>query len=178
MLIRDLLASDAGEVLTQTRKDIRYHRPWVHPPVTPEQFAERIRRSQLPTNRSFAICRNDTGAIAGIVNINEIIRGAFLSGYLGYYGFSEHGGRGYMTEGLNLVLAHAFRALKLHRLEANIQPDNFRSLALVRRCGFRREGFSPRYLKVAGRWRDHERFARIREDFLGNRTESNVCPTV
>jgi ribosomal-protein-alanine N-acetyltransferase len=64
-----------------------------------------------------------------------------------------------MTEGLTLVTRHAFRELKLHRLEANIQPANIASIALVKRCGFSREGYSPDYLKIRGRWRDHERWA-------------------
>jgi ribosomal-protein-alanine N-acetyltransferase len=68
-----------------------------------------------------------------------------------------------MTEGLTLVLRHAFRRLGLHRLEPNIQPENLASRRLVRRLGFRKEGFSPRYLKIAGRWRDHERWAIVRE---------------
>jgi ribosomal-protein-alanine N-acetyltransferase len=103
------------------------------------------------------------GAVLGVVNLNEIVRGAFDSAYLGYYGFSPHTGQGYMTEGLRLVLRHAFRRLGLHRLEANIQPGNRASRALVRRLGFRREGFSPRYLKIGGPWRDHERWAIVRE---------------
>jgi ribosomal-protein-alanine N-acetyltransferase len=69
-----------------------------------------------------------------------------------------------MTAAMILLLRHAFRSLKLHRLEANIQPGNTASVALVKRCGFRKEGFSPRYLKVGGRWRDHERWAITRED--------------
>jgi [ribosomal protein S5]-alanine N-acetyltransferase len=55
--------------------------------------------------------------------------------------------------------------MKLHRLEANIQPSNTRSIRLVKRLGFRREGHSPRYLKVAGRWRDHQRWAMVSENW-------------
>jgi ribosomal-protein-alanine N-acetyltransferase len=100
------------------------------------------------------------------VNLNEIVRGAFHSAYLGYYGFVPHAGQGYMAEGLRLALRHAFRRLGLHRLEANIQPGNRASRALVRRLGFRREGYSPRYLKIGGRWRDHERWAIVREAWV------------
>jgi ribosomal-protein-alanine N-acetyltransferase len=69
-----------------------------------------------------------------------------------------------MSEGLRLALRRAFGQLGLHRVEANIQPGNTALRALVRRLGFRREGFSRRYLKIAGRWRDHERWALLRED--------------
>jgi ribosomal-protein-alanine N-acetyltransferase len=70
-----------------------------------------------------------------------------------------------MREGMQLVLGHAFRNLKLHRVEANIQPANRSSLAMVRKCGFVREGFSRRYLKICGRWKDHERWALLSEDY-------------
>ena len=97
--------------------------------------------------------------LAGVININEIVRGKFLSGYLGYYAFVPHNGRGYMNAGLTAVISRAFRMLRLHRLEANIQPDNEASRRLVERLGFRYEGLSPRYLKIAGQWQDHERWA-------------------
>jgi [ribosomal protein S5]-alanine N-acetyltransferase len=60
---------------------------------------------------------------------------------------------------MELLLAHAFTDLGLHRVEANIQPGNQRSIALVRRAGFVKEGFSEAYLKIGGEWRDHERWA-------------------
>ena len=92
------------------------------------------------------------------------MRGSLCSAYLGYYAFAPHNGQGLMLEGLTLVIKQAFHRLRLHRLEANVQPGNRASIRLVRRLGFRREGFSPRYLKVRGRWRDHERWALLADE--------------
>jgi len=144
----------------------------VAPPANPAGFAEYLRRARMPNRASLLVCRRDDGAIVGVANVSEIVRGALQSAYLGYYGSAVHAGRGYMTEGLALVLRHAFRHLGLHRLEANVQPGNRLSLTLVRRLGFRREGFSPRYLKVGGRWRDHQRWALLREDWQEDWRES------
>jgi ribosomal-protein-alanine N-acetyltransferase len=105
------------------------------------------------------VCSLETDELVGVINLNEVVRGLFRSAYLGYYGFEPFSGAGYMTEGLALVLDHAFGSLGLNRLEANIQPENERSSRLVSRLGFQLEGFSPRYLKIGGRWRDHERWA-------------------
>ena len=105
------------------------------------------------------ICRRGTGSIAGFVNINSIIRGRFQNGSLSYAAFAPAAGRGYMAEGLALVLRYAFERLRLHRLEAQIQPGNHASIGLVRRLGFRREGYSPEMLFIDGAWRDHERWA-------------------
>jgi [ribosomal protein S5]-alanine N-acetyltransferase len=123
-----------------------------------------------PSRHRLLVRRRADDAIVGVVNVNEIVRGSFQSAYLGYYAFRPHAGQGYMTEGLALVLRHAFGELGLHRLEANIQPGNRHSRELVRRLGFRKEGFSPRYLKIGGRWRDHERWAIVREAWVADRT--------
>ena len=109
--------------------------------------------------------RNDDGALAGVINFSEIVRGAFHSAYVGYYAFAGLAGDGYMTEGFALALDFAFRRLALHRVEANVQPANRRSIALVSRLGFEREGYSRRYVKISGRWRDHVRFAVLAEDW-------------
>ena len=118
-----------------------------------------LRRARRPAERAFLVCRLEDRAIAGVINVSQIFHGNFQSAYLGYYGGAPFIGRGYMSEGLRLVLRHAFGALGLHRLEANIQPGNRASIRLVRRVGYRREGYSRRYLKIGGRWRDHERWA-------------------
>jgi ribosomal-protein-alanine N-acetyltransferase len=105
----------------------------------------------------------------GAVSLNEIVRGSFQSAYLGYYAFEPHSGSGLMSQGVALELRRAFSQLRLHRVEANIEPDNTRSIALVQRLGFRLEGLSPRYLKTGGRWRDHERWALLREEWRPRR---------
>ena len=103
--------------------------------------------------------RTRDGELAGVVSVSEIVLGSFRSAHLSYYALEPHQRRGYMRAGVAAMVQLAFRDYGLHRLEANIQPDNVASLALVRRLGFELEGFSPRFLKIAGRWRDHERWA-------------------
>ncbi|WP_425329594.1 GNAT family N-acetyltransferase [Streptomyces hygroscopicus] len=88
------------------------------------------------------------------------VRGTLQSGTLGYTAYASTTGHGYMTEGLGLLIQHAFGELGLHRLEANIQPDNTPSLALVKRLGFEREGYSTAFQFINGEWRDHERWVR------------------
>jgi ribosomal-protein-alanine N-acetyltransferase len=150
---------DAAAFTAAMRRSRRLHRPWITAPTTPAAFAAYLRRVHRRTHVGFLACRREDGAIVGVLNLMEIVRGTFEGAYLGYYAAVPHAGRGYMSEALALVLRHAFTRLLLHRLEANIQPRNARSIAFARRAGFRREGYSPRYLKVRGRWRDHVRYA-------------------
>ena len=99
------------------------------------------------------------------MSLSQIFRAGFQNAYLCYYVGAGYASHGYMTEALELLLNYAFRQLKLHRLEANIQPGNVASIALVKRAEFRKEGYSPRYLKISGRWQDHERWAILAEDW-------------
>jgi ribosomal-protein-alanine N-acetyltransferase len=150
--------------LAAVARSRKLHASWVSPPNTFEAYASYLERLKSRAHVGYLI-RTEENDLAGVINISEIVRGGFLSGYLGYYAFVPFNGRGYMTQGLKQVLRDAFRNLRLHRLEANIQPGNTTSRQLVQRLGFRQEGFSPRYLKIAGRWRDHERWALTNEEW-------------
>jgi ribosomal-protein-alanine N-acetyltransferase len=108
--------------------------------------------------------------MVGVINLGNIIRGPLQGAFVGYYTFQPHAGKGLMREGMSPAIKHAVRKLRLHRLEANIQPGNRASMRFARSCGFVREGFSRRYLKVAGKWKDHERWAILAED-LGAKHE-------
>ena len=157
--LRRVARRDQRRFLAAVHASRALHRPWVHAPSTPQQFRGYVKRSRSPATLGFLVCERRTGAFVGVINISEIVLGAFRSAYLGYYAFAGFERQGLMLEGLRAVMRHAFQSMKLHRLEANIQPGNAASLALARSCGFAKEGFSPRYLKIGGRWRDHERWA-------------------
>lgn len=160
-----LRARDRDEVLALNRASRALHRGWVSPPTTPARFAHLLARSRRPDFVAFLIRRRSDDAIVGAIEVSQIVLGLFRSAYLGYQIGAPHARQGYMGEALGLALAHAFGPLRLHRLEANVRPENVASLALVRRLGFTREGYSRRYLKIGGRWRDHERWAILREDW-------------
>ncbi|RLV70727.1 Acetyltransferase [Streptomyces sp. CBMAI 2042] len=175
--LRRFTQADAAEFTARARESRAHHRPWLFPPErtdTYAAYADTLARD--PAREGFLVCERGevnevgevgegspdgavTGAIAGFININNIVLGGFRCGALGYGAFAHAAGRGLMGEALGLVMDLAFGPLGLHRLEANIQPGNAASIALVRRAGFRLEGFSPDFLHIDGAWRDHERWA-------------------
>ncbi|MET9440585.1 GNAT family protein [Streptomyces sp. NPDC006610] len=185
--IRVFTLDDGPEFLARVRESKDLHHPWLFPPDTPSAYSRYAGRLiDDPTKAGFLVCekggkgengekdgkgaRGEAGergggserephAIAGFININNIVAGAFQSGALGYGAFAHAAGRGLMREGLDLVIDYAFGPLRLHRLEINVQPGNTASIALARACGFRLEGFSPKMLFIDGAWRDHERWA-------------------
>lgn len=166
---------DAPAFIAASRASRPLHGQWTHAPDTAVRFAVFAKRYaprvQPATHAGFLVFRRDGDALAGVFSFSEIVRGAFQSAYLGYYAFLSQAGHGYMTEGMALALDIAFKRLQLHRVEVNVQPTNERSLALVKRVGFTREGYSRRYVKIAGRWRDHVRFAMLAEDWRALRRE-------
>ncbi|MEU9135674.1 GNAT family protein [Streptomyces sp. NPDC048404] len=158
--IRHFTPEDGAEFIARARESRSLHRPWLFPPVDVAAYAAYAGRLiEDPTKAGFLVCERDGGGIAGFININNIVRGGFLCGALGYGAFAHAAGRGLMTEALGLVVRYAFGEMGLHRLEINAQPGNAGSIALARTCGFRLEGFSPAFIHIDGAWRDHERWA-------------------
>jgi len=158
--LRPLARTDSAAFVAAAQASRALHGGWVSPPATADAFAARWKRLRDdPRTVSLVAVRRSDAALVGVLNLSEIIRGPLQQAYLGYYGFAPHAGQGYMREAMDLLLRFAFATLKLHRIEANIQPHNVPSIALAQGAGFVREGFSERYLKIAGRWRDHERWA-------------------
>lgn len=151
--------SDAKDLIAANRESQSHHLPWVASFTDQAGFDGWFSRTLVGANVGLVAREAATNEIVGVVNINEIVAGVFQSAYLGYYGMQRFAGKGHMTETLRAAVDYAFRDLGLHRLEANIQPGNTASIALVRRVGFQKEGFSPRYLRIDGEWRDHERWA-------------------
>jgi ribosomal-protein-alanine N-acetyltransferase len=161
--LRRLHSTQEVQFLEAVRQSRELHGDWVSPPSTTEEFASHLTRHDGMRAISYVAVLDDLEPV-GCINLGEIVRGAFQSAYLGYYVFEPHAGKGLMRQALSLVVEEAFSVLGLHRLEANIQPANVQSKALVTALGFRLEGVSPRYLKIAGAWRDHERYAITAEE--------------
>ena len=168
--LRLLTAADQSEFVSLAAASAGLHHPWMSLPATPPEFRAYLTRFDHVTAEGLLVCLRGSGAIAGMVNINSIIRGRFQNGSLSYAAFAPAAGQGYMSEGLGLVLRYAFEQLRLHRLEAQIQPGNHASAGLVRRLGFRYEGDSPELLFIDGAWRDHQRWA-ITSDMI------DIAPT-
>jgi ribosomal-protein-alanine N-acetyltransferase len=162
--VRQARERDAAEFIELMRASRGLHEPWSYPPMQIDEFRGLVERARADDFELLLLCRRGDDVILGFFNLSQIFRGPFLNAYLGYAIGQPHARQGYMSEGIELVVKHAFETLGLHRLEANIQPDNVASVALAKRAGFRLEGFSPRYLKIDGRWRDHERWAILAED--------------
>jgi ribosomal-protein-alanine N-acetyltransferase len=153
------------EYLDAALRSRALHRGFVVAAATPAEYRAYLARTRRSNQESFFVVESASSELAGVINLNDIVRGSELSGRLGYYAFVPHAGKGLMCEGLKLVIERAFGELGLHRLEANIQSANRRSVALVKGLEFRREGTARGYLKIGNRWRDHERWALLKDDW-------------
>jgi ribosomal-protein-alanine N-acetyltransferase len=168
VLLRYVVLDDFSEMQILFREGRKFYKGLMSSPDTIGKFTAYVESNESETNECFVICRISDNKIVGWLNLSQIFHKVFQNAYLGYALGVKYIGNGFMTEAVNLALRHAFKNLKLHRIEANVQPENFPSIAVLKRCGFSKEGFSRRYLKIKGKWRDHERWAIIKEDWKIN----------
>ncbi|MEM7594587.1 MAG: GNAT family N-acetyltransferase [Cyanobacteria bacterium P01_A01_bin.83] len=159
VFIRKPIAKDCRELVSLRRRSKDFHFPWVILALNEEDCNNYIDRCQSDNFQGLLICYVDNNKIIGVANLSQIFYGGFQNAYLSYYADVDFAGQGLMFEGVRLVLNYAFQTLNLHRVEANIQPENKASINLVKRLNFTKEGFSQKYLKINGKWRDHERWA-------------------
>jgi [ribosomal protein S5]-alanine N-acetyltransferase len=155
---------DGRELIEANIANRDFHAQWVAPFTDDAGFDLWLMKTLTGPNIGLVARKQDSGEIVGVINLNEIVAGGFASCYLGYYGYVRWARRGLMTEAVRMAIALGFSELGLHRMEANIQPGNIPSIRLAERLGFRKEGFSPRYLRIDGIWQDHERWALLNEE--------------
>jgi ribosomal-protein-alanine N-acetyltransferase len=123
------------------------------------------------TAQPFFLFSRVTGELLGGVTLAQVRRGVTQAGTIGYWMGEAHAGRGHMSEAVTLLARHAFGTLGLHRLEAACLPENTRSIRLLEKVGFRREGLARAYLCIAGRWRDHILWGLLHDDPVPARPE-------
>jgi len=164
LVLEELCKQHKERLIRSSTLSKELHAEWVTTPSTPEEFESQLKRYDSGNNIGF-VTTNESQELVAWISISEIVRGGFQSGYLGYCVFRPFDAQHMMSESLKLVISHAFDKLDLHRLEANIQPENIKSIRLVESLGFKLEGFSPSYLYINGEWKDHNRYAIISEEF-------------
>ncbi len=180
VFIRHVRRDDEKELLALKRASRELHEPWEPAPPPgqswygPRAFKRMLETTDTPASKRYLICRSDNESVVGVVTLSQIFRGPFDNAIMGYWTGAPCVRKGYGAAGVRLCLARAFGALKLHRVEANVMPTNLASLALVRRVGFREEGYSPKYLQIAGRWEDHTRWALTIDDWRAIRARGGT----
>lgn len=154
------------------QKSRTFLEPW-EPRWAPDELERRSWRQRLRRYReeidngtgvTFLVFENASGRLAGGLSVGNIRRGVSQSAQIGYWMGAEFAGRGFMLESLRLVIPFCFDTLRLHRVEAACIPDNERSIGLLEKAGFQREGLLRSYLRINGTWRDHYLYALLAED--------------
>jgi ribosomal-protein-alanine N-acetyltransferase len=177
LVLRPPRTGDVGEIRRVLRHNHAHLKPWNPAPrpgddptsITEVSNTVLRQRREWKAGRSFTFMlsvRHEPGRLVGKIALTGIMRGAMHGAYLGYWMDVDHQGRGLCPEAIGAVLDFAFGAAELHRVQAAIMPRNDKSLRVIEKVGFRREGYAERYLQIAGKWEDHILFARTREEHV------------
>ena len=175
ILLRYPSESDKDEFLHLRATSLAFFRPWatqipqdVDDLYGPDSFEEYIKSAQDKRIQQLLICSVDDGRILGTVKLRNITRGNEQYAVISTWVAAPYAGKGYMTDGIQLAVRHAFLRLGLHRIEADIFPANLRAVALIVRVGFKREGIACKFAKIDGEWRDLDRYVLLVEDWEKN----------
>ncbi|MDP3898929.1 MAG: GNAT family protein [Mesorhizobium sp.] len=138
---------------------------WTSDELERSAWRQRLRRYREEiahgTGMPFLIFDRATDRLAGGITLGNIRHGVSQSGQIGYWMGVHHAGKGWMLESLNLVVGFGFETLRLHRIEAACIPDNARSIRVLEKAGFQREGLLRSYLRINGAWQDHYLYALV-----------------
>jgi ribosomal-protein-alanine N-acetyltransferase len=175
--IRPLRLRDAGTWSALRIRNEAWLAPWEgrQPGLPDATWAERhspasfsvmlrVLHREAKAGRCLPFAVTYDGELVGQVTVSNIVRGAFQSASVGYWVAQERAGRGVAPTALALVVDHCFTTVGLHRIEADVRPENAASLRVVDKLGFRQEGLHPRFLYIDGEWCDHLSFALTVED--------------
>ena len=149
--------------MANIRRSRALHRSWVQVPTSAKAFQRYVQDMNTADDQAYVAIRIDTRERVGVIELQDIFRGDFQNAYLIYYVFEGQQHKGFMKAAVQQVIAKAFGPMKLHRLEANIQSNNAASIAVIKACGFEKEGLSRRFLRKNGEWRDHERWSLLND---------------
>ena len=172
VMLRMPVSSDYPEWAKLRHESRAFLEPW-EPTWAPDELEKsawrfRLRRYREDFSRgttiAFFIFDAKSGALLGGVTLGNIRHGVSKSGHIGYWIGEKYAGQGYMGDALRLLARHAFENMRLHRIEAACIPGNRRSIRVLEKAGFTREGLLRSYLKINGDWQDHYLYALIEDD--------------
>ena len=89
VIVRPLVAGDCEAFLEAAHRSREFHEPWIHPPLTPDDFNLYLERFEDGENESRLVCLPESGELVGLINLNNIIRGYFQNSFLGFYAFEN-----------------------------------------------------------------------------------------
>lgn len=158
-----------AEIRAESRAFLAPWEPtWNRDDLTRAAFRRRLKHYSRDIREDqaypFLILRNSDDALLGGITVSNIRRGVAQTGSIGYWIGRAHARQGHMMTAIKALMPFAFDTLGLHRVEAACLPSNKASMGLLQKCGFEREGYARRYLRINGAWQDHVLFALLTED--------------
>ena len=144
---------------------------WAPDHLSRASFTNRVYWSQRALKNGNAVplfvFHKEAGQLVGAITLDNIRRGPSQVGTIGYWVGQQYARQGFMSEAIIAMVAHAFGALDLSRVESACLPNNLASRGVLEKAGFKYEGVAQSYIQINGRWRNHVLYAALRGDRRG-----------